>query len=381
MTQPPPGSIILDGETSAPHLELGALSNQIASTDSELTVASAVFHKSEAEHVDLVDTLQRATSIIHKETAKKTAFLRKKVDAPDMTTSWHLALLWSMRQLSSFDKQELVALMQSQQSSDDDDGEFSLAAATHSSRSSHTDEVPMDSLGKSQSEFDQSRHAASNAAHSAARDLDHEVRLGSCEDPVAKRKSLNHGRHQFVARRRFCLGRATVLTTMKRQRIPLRSRSISKSMLRSTLQNLTEPPPELSYWTARFWHFSRSLVLSPQRSSTWTPRVFKDISTRTGRTLSRASRKCRRHLTHRETFRNFIRPAVCCTRGRLGFKRRMIGVIEIHFSIKLAELQVQKFEARHQKMMQEDKFGEVSSVAHRVALRSYAQGRTLSLHR
>ena len=59
------------------------------------------------------------------------------------------------------------------------------------------------------------------------------------------------------------------------------------------------------------------------------------------------------------TFRNFIRPAVCCTRGRFGFKRRMIGVIELHFSIKLAELHVQKFDVQHEGSCQ---------LAHRVEL-------------
>ena len=233
------------------------MSNLTASPDSELTVASALFSKSKAEHVDFVDTLQRATSVIHKETAKKIAFLRKKVAAPDMTTSWHLTLQWLMRQLSSVDKQELVALMQSQQSSDDDDGEFSLAAETHSSLSSHTDEVPMDSLGKSQSEFDHSRHAASNAAHSAARDHDclrgslgrlcnHEVRVGSCEDPVAKRKSLNHGRHQSLARRRICLGRATVLTAIKETAKATQKQEHLQADVAKHSSKLTHPPPEHS---------------------------------------------------------------------------------------------------------------------------------------
>ena len=69
LTQPPPD--LQDGEISTLQSVLGALSNQIASLDSELTVESAVSSKSEAELVDLVDTLQRVTSIIQKETARK----------------------------------------------------------------------------------------------------------------------------------------------------------------------------------------------------------------------------------------------------------------------------------------------------------------------
>ena len=55
----------------------------------------------------------------------------------------------------------------------------------------------------------------------------------------------------------------------------------------------------------------------------------------------------------------------------------MIDVIECNFSNNLAELQVQKFEACHQEMTQENQFNKVSSFAHRVVLLSYAQGRTL----
>ena len=54
-------SIVLDGEISALQSSLGALSNQIASPDSELTVASVVFNEP-AELSDLVGTLQRATA-------------------------------------------------------------------------------------------------------------------------------------------------------------------------------------------------------------------------------------------------------------------------------------------------------------------------------
>ena len=124
-------SIVLDGKISALQSEVGALSNQIASLDSELTFVSAVFNRSEAELVDPVDTLQRdkmATSVMQKETAKKTALLQKKIDARNVNVVVASLAAGSMRQLSSVDKQELVALAQSQQSSDDENGELSHAA-------------------------------------------------------------------------------------------------------------------------------------------------------------------------------------------------------------------------------------------------------------
>ena len=56
----------------------------------------------------------------------------------------------------------------------------------------------------------------------------------------------------------------------------------------------TQPHPELSYWSGRFRHSSRSWVLSRNRSSRRTLRVqFKDISARPEQTLRKASRKCR----------------------------------------------------------------------------------------
>ena len=60
---------------------------------------------------------------------------------------------------------------------------------------------------------------------------------------------------------------ATVHTATKRQRRPLRSRRIFKPTVRSTLSALTQPPRDLSNWTARFRHFSRSWVLSRKSSS------------------------------------------------------------------------------------------------------------------
>ena len=56
-----------------------------------MTAAKAVrakeakdFSKSEAEMVDVVDTLQRAISIIQKEMTKNPAFLRKEIDTQNM---------------------------------------------------------------------------------------------------------------------------------------------------------------------------------------------------------------------------------------------------------------------------------------------------------
>ena len=60
---------------------------------------------------------------------------------------------------ASVDKQKLVALVQSRQSSDDDDSELSsLPAASYKRHSSVIVEVLNDLLDKDQTEFDDTRH-------------------------------------------------------------------------------------------------------------------------------------------------------------------------------------------------------------------------------
>ena len=71
-----------------------------------------------------------------------------------------------MRQLPSVDKQELGALVQSWQSSDDDDGEMSLETATFESHTCETVGVAINFLDNAQNECDQTRHADLNAVHS-----------------------------------------------------------------------------------------------------------------------------------------------------------------------------------------------------------------------
>ena len=157
--------------------DISSLASQIASSDSELTAASAVrekeakdFSKSEAELLDVVDTLQRAISIIQKEMAKNPAFLQKKIDTRNMNNVvGALTAVVDAAAFSSVDKEKLVALVQSRQSSDDDDGELSApAAATYKSHSSDIVDVLNDLLDKAQTELDDTRHAESSAAHNFA---------------------------------------------------------------------------------------------------------------------------------------------------------------------------------------------------------------------
>merc|ERR1712136_526813 len=100
------------------------------------------------------DTLQRAISIIQKEMAKNPAFLQKKIDTRNLNNVVAaLTAVVDAAAFSSVDKQRLVALVQSRQSSDDEDGELSApAAATYKTHSSDIVDVLNDLLDKSQTE-------------------------------------------------------------------------------------------------------------------------------------------------------------------------------------------------------------------------------------
>ena len=121
--------------------------------------------------MDAVDTLQRAISILQKEMAKNPAFLQKKIGTRNLNSIVEvLTAVIDAAAFSSADRQKLVSLVQSRQSSDDDDGELSApAAATYRSHSSDIIDVLNDLLGKAQSKLDDTRHAESHAAHNFAR--------------------------------------------------------------------------------------------------------------------------------------------------------------------------------------------------------------------
>eukprot|EP00450_Noctiluca_scintillans_P002421 CAMPEP_0194482150 /NCGR_PEP_ID=MMETSP0253-20130528/4235_1 /TAXON_ID=2966 /ORGANISM="Noctiluca scintillans" /LENGTH=688 /DNA_ID=CAMNT_0039321673 /DNA_START=47 /DNA_END=2116 /DNA_ORIENTATION=+ len=157
--------------------DIASLATGIASSDNELSAATVVrtkeetdYSRSEAELVDVVDTLERAISIIQREMAKNPAFLQKKIDTRNMNNVISaLSAVVDAAAFSSADKQKLVALVQSRQASDDGDSEFSApAAAAYASHSSDIVDVLNDLLDKAQTQLDETRHAESNAAHNFA---------------------------------------------------------------------------------------------------------------------------------------------------------------------------------------------------------------------
>ena len=118
-----------------------------------------------------MDVLQRATSVTEKKTCKKTPFLQHE----RRRGSSHCGGRCVSFRVSTSGS----ALTQSQQSSDDYDGELSVAAATYNGHSSQPVAVPVAFLDTAHSECDHTRHAASNAAHSCDGQA-------VCEDPSAQ---------------------------------------------------------------------------------------------------------------------------------------------------------------------------------------------------
>ena len=121
-----------------------------------MNAASAVRHMetkdfstSDVELMDVVDTLQRAISILEKEIAQNVASLLKKINMRNLNSVVEVLIaVIDAAAFSSVDRQKLVALVQSRQASD---GELSNpAATTYQSHSSDIVDVFNDLLEKAQ---------------------------------------------------------------------------------------------------------------------------------------------------------------------------------------------------------------------------------------
>ena len=145
----------ITAKVASPSSHIAPLASQIASYR-DLNVASAVRHMetkdfstSEVELMDVVDTLQRAISILEKEIAQNVASLLKKINMRNLNSVVEVLIaVIDAAAFSSVDRQKLVALVQSRQASD---GELSNpAATTYQSHSSDIVDVFNDLLEKAQ---------------------------------------------------------------------------------------------------------------------------------------------------------------------------------------------------------------------------------------
>jgi len=165
-------------QKAASDIESGAskidvLAASIASGESDLNDANLIreketanFAASETELVDVIDTLDRAIRILDREMQKNPAALMQ-VDASSLTSLMaSLSVVVDAAAFSTSDKQKLVALVQSQQSTDTDDTDLGApAAAVYKTHSSSIVEVLEDLKEKSEAQLSESRKAETNTQH------------------------------------------------------------------------------------------------------------------------------------------------------------------------------------------------------------------------
>eukprot|EP00403_Amphidinium_massartii_P026043 CAMPEP_0178402504 /NCGR_PEP_ID=MMETSP0689_2-20121128/16877_1 /TAXON_ID=160604 /ORGANISM="Amphidinium massartii, Strain CS-259" /LENGTH=699 /DNA_ID=CAMNT_0020023409 /DNA_START=30 /DNA_END=2129 /DNA_ORIENTATION=- len=153
---------------------IAELAQDLSTCDQNLASATGVrkeehdtFLASEAELVDAVDTLARATSILSKEMSKNPALLQKQQLGSNMQgLVATLGAVIDAASFSSTDRQKLMALVQSKQTSEDDDEELGApAAAIYKTHSSNILDVLEDMKDKAEEELANLRKAEMESAH------------------------------------------------------------------------------------------------------------------------------------------------------------------------------------------------------------------------
>jgi septation ring formation regulator EzrA len=142
----------------------------IAADDAELKDATTVrekeaadFAKNEAELMDAIDTLERAVSIISKEMAKNPAALAQIDTSSTARLVQTLGAVIDAAGFMGIDKQKLVALVQSQNSDDQEPG--APEAAVYKSHSSGIVDVLEDMKEKAESSLSDLRKEETNSKH------------------------------------------------------------------------------------------------------------------------------------------------------------------------------------------------------------------------
>jgi len=145
----------------------------IASGDSDLNDATVIrkkeaadFQASEAELVDVVDTLDRAIRILDREMQKNPAALVQFDTSSLASLMSSLSVVADAAAFATSDKQKLLALVQSQQSSDADDADVGApAAAVYKNKSGSIVEVLEGMKEKAEAQLSDLRKAEANAQH------------------------------------------------------------------------------------------------------------------------------------------------------------------------------------------------------------------------
>jgi len=142
----------------------------IAADDAELKDATTVrekeaadFAKNEGELMDVIDTLERAITIISKEMAKNPAALAQIDTSSTARLVQTLSLVIDAAGFAGIDKTKLVALVQSQNSDDQEPG--APAAAVYKTHSSGILDVLEDMKEKAEGSLSDLRKAETNSKH------------------------------------------------------------------------------------------------------------------------------------------------------------------------------------------------------------------------
>jgi chromosome segregation ATPase len=153
--------------------QIGTLSGKISTDEADLKAATFIrekenadYVKTEAELADMVDALTRAVGILEREMQKNPAAL---ISVANSGLGGLLKAMDTVLDAAAFplqDKQKLVALVQSQQGSDEDDAELGApAAATYKSHSTGIFDVLEDMKEKAEVELSDTRKAEKTNSH------------------------------------------------------------------------------------------------------------------------------------------------------------------------------------------------------------------------
>jgi len=160
------------GDAEASAAKIGDLAASIASDNSELTDATVVrkkeasdFAASEAELVDAIDTLTRAINILEREMRKNPAALTQ-VDTTSLNSLLtSLSAVLDAAAFLSVDQHKLLALVQSQQAAEADEGLGAPAAAAYKTHSNSVFDVLEDLKEKAETQLSDLRKAEVNTRH------------------------------------------------------------------------------------------------------------------------------------------------------------------------------------------------------------------------
>jgi chromosome segregation ATPase len=163
----------LSANIEAAETKIGTLASDISTNSADLKAATAIrekestdFAESEKELVSVIDTLGRAVTILERDMQKNPAALAQVANKGLEGIVQAMNVMVDAASFSVQDKQRLTALVQNQQSADEDDSELGApAAATYKTHSSGIFDVLEDLKEKAEAQLSELRKAETAARH------------------------------------------------------------------------------------------------------------------------------------------------------------------------------------------------------------------------